>query len=184
MRLHAVEAGEAGGGEPVGLLHGLFGAAQNWGTVQKRLAAAPGRGVIALDLRNHGSSPRAPAMGYPAMAEDVAETLAALGALPAAVVGHSMGGKAAMALALSRPGAVAQPGIRAFLLQTLRLGAAPPWWRLGLDGIAAAMPAIEGFPEFAGTYAGPTLFLVGERSDYVRAEHHARIRTLFPAARL
>ena len=230
MRLHAVEAGEAGGGEPVVLLHGLFGAAQNWGTVQKRLAAAPGRRVIALDLRNHGSSPRAPAMGYPAMAEDVAETLAALGALPAAVVGHSMGGKAAMALALSRPAAVArlavvdiapvahapalrgyvaamravplrpgltrreadaalteavpQPGIRAFLLQNLRLGADPPAWRLGLDGIAAARPAIAGFPEFAATYAGPTLFLVGERSDYVRAEHHARIRALFPAARL
>lgn len=227
MRLNAVETGE-GGGEPVVLLHGLFGAAQNWGTVQKRLAAG-GRRVIALDLRNHGSSPWAEAMGYPAMAADVAETLAALDAPRAAVIGHSMGGKVAMALALMRPGAVArlvvadiapvahppvlrpyvaamravplrpglarreadaalagavpQPAIRAFLLQNLRFEGDPPSWRLNLDAIAAAMPEIEGFPDLAGPYAGPVLVLAGARSDYVRPEHHALIRALFPAVR-
>ncbi|MBX9699043.1 MAG: alpha/beta fold hydrolase, partial [Acetobacteraceae bacterium] len=101
MRLNAVEAGT---GAPVALLHGLFGAAQNWGTVQKRLAEA-GHRVIALDLRNHGASPWEEAMDYPAMAADVAETLAALGAPRSAVVGHSMGGKVAMVLALTHPGA-------------------------------------------------------------------------------
>lgn len=225
MRLNAVEAGA---GEPVVLLHGLFGAAQNWGAVQKRLAAT-GRRVIALDLRNHGASPWAGAMDYPAMAADVAETLAGLGAPRAAVIGHSMGGKVAMVLALQHPGvverlvvadiapvayppalrpyldamramslppglarreadaalaaAVPEAGIRAFLLQNLRFDGAAPAWRLNLEAIADAMPAIEGFPAFPGAYPGPVLVLGGERSGYVRAEHHAAIRALFPAAR-
>ncbi|RAI58534.1 alpha/beta fold hydrolase [Roseicella frigidaeris] len=223
MRLNAVEAGE---GAPLVLLHGLFGAAGNWGSLQRRLAAR--RRVIALDLRNHGASGRAAAMDYPALAEDVAETLAALGAAPAAVLGHSMGGKVAMALALTRPAlvgrlvvadiapvayppalrayvaamqavplhpgltrreadaalapAVPEAGIRAFLLQNLRLGEGGPHWRLGLAEIAAAMPAIEGFPELPGRYDGPVLVLRGERSPYVRPEHEARFRALFPAA--
>ena len=104
MRLHAIEAGT---GTPVVLLHGLFGSARNFGAVQRALAADGLGRVIALDLRNHGASPHDPDMGYPTMAGDVAETLAALGALPAAVIGHSMGGKVAMRLALAAPEAVA-----------------------------------------------------------------------------
>jgi pimeloyl-ACP methyl ester carboxylesterase len=224
MRLNAVEAGA---GDPVVLLHGLFGSAQNWGTIQRRLAAR--YRVIALDLRNHGASPHAAAMEYPVMAADVAEMMTTLGAAPAAVIGHSMGGKVAMALALSGPElisqlvvadiapvaypprlrgyvaamqalplrsgltrreadaalseAVPEPAIRAFLLQNLRFETDPPAWRLGLEEIAAAMPAIEGFSESIAQYPGPTLFLGGERSDYIRPEHQARIRALFPAAR-
>lgn len=98
MRLNIVEAGE---GPPVVLLHGLFGAAQNWGAIQRKLATR--HRVLALDLRNHGASPHADTMGYPAMAADVAETIAAVTAAPAAVLGHSMGGKVAMALALAEP---------------------------------------------------------------------------------
>lgn len=101
MILHATERGE---GPPLVLLHGLYGQASNFGGAQRRLAK--GRRVIALDLRNHGLSPRAPVMGYRAMAEDVLETLRQLGALPATVVGHSMGGKVAMAAALEAPAAV------------------------------------------------------------------------------
>lgn len=106
MRLHATEAGTGGvAGPPAVLLHGLFGSAGNWGAIQKRLAQR-GRRVIALDLRNHGASPHDAAMDYATMAADVSETLAALGALPAAVIGHSMGGKVAMRLALDRPDAL------------------------------------------------------------------------------
>ncbi|MBN8889725.1 MAG: alpha/beta fold hydrolase, partial [Rhodospirillales bacterium] len=105
MRLRAVEMGAAemgaGAVRPLVLLHGLFGSAANFGAVQKRLAAR-GR-TIALDLRNHGGSPHAAAMDYAAMAADVLETLDALGALPAMLVGHSMGGKVAMAAALEAP---------------------------------------------------------------------------------
>jgi esterase len=101
--LHAVERGE---GAPVALLHGLYGQSGNFATVQRRLAE--GRRVIALDLRNHGASPHAPSMSYQDMAEDVLETLRALGALPAALIGHSMGGKVAMLAALSAPAAVSR----------------------------------------------------------------------------
>lgn len=99
-----LEGTELGSGQPVALLHGLFGAAANFGTVQKRLAER--HRVISLDLRNHGASPHAPFMSYPAMAEDVLETLRARGALPCSLVGHSMGGKVAMAAALEAPGAI------------------------------------------------------------------------------
>jgi esterase len=103
MILHTVEVGD---GPPVALLHGLFGAARNLGVVQRALAAR--FRVLALDLRNHGASPHAVAMDYPAMAADVLETLDQRGALPAALVGHSMGGKAAMMAALSQPDAVSR----------------------------------------------------------------------------
>ena len=98
MRLNVMEAGQ---GPPLVLLHGLFGSARNWGAVQKALASD--YRVVALDLRNHGASPHAPAMDYAAQAADIAETLAALGVERAVVLGHSMGGKAAMMLALTRP---------------------------------------------------------------------------------
>jgi len=58
------------------------------------------------DLRNHGRSPHSPEMSYPAMAGDVAELLAAQGLTAADVLGHSLGGKVAMQLALTRPGLV------------------------------------------------------------------------------
>ncbi len=103
MKLEAIVLGE---GPPVVLLHGLFGQARNFGAIQRRLAGV--RRVIALDLRNHGGSPHAAGMRYAAMAADVRETLAGLGALPAAVIGHSMGGKVAMALALTAPEAVSR----------------------------------------------------------------------------
>jgi pimeloyl-ACP methyl ester carboxylesterase len=106
MLLNTVESGNGGAGPPLAVLHGLFGAARNWGAIGRRLSAR--RRVLAMDLRNHGASPRADAMDYGSMAADVAETMEAAGAAPAALLGHSMGGKAAMALALSRPEIVAR----------------------------------------------------------------------------
>ena len=106
MILHAVESGAAGGRAPVVLLHGLFGQARNFGAVQR--AVATKRRVISLDMRNHGESAHAPAMDYDTMAADVLETLQALGALPCALIGHSMGGKVAMRTALTRRDAVAR----------------------------------------------------------------------------
>ena len=98
MKLHTIDVGE---GAATVLLHGLFGTATNFASVQKRLAV--GRRVVAMDLRNHGRSGHDPRMDYPVMAEDVVETMAALGLGEAAVVGHSMGGKVAMTLALRFP---------------------------------------------------------------------------------
>ncbi|MBI0537328.1 alpha/beta fold hydrolase [Roseomonas sp. KE2513] len=98
MILNAVEAGE---GRPLVLLHGLFGQGRNFGALQRRLAGR--HRVISLDMPNHGASPHAPRMDYRSMAGDVAETLAAHGISGADVMGHSMGGKAAMMLALTAP---------------------------------------------------------------------------------
>lgn len=100
--LHAIEAGK--GNPPLVLLHGLFGSARNFGTVQR--AFAKHRRTIALDLRNHGASPHAADMRYAAMATDVLNTLERLNALPAMLLGHSMGGKTAMQAALTRNDAV------------------------------------------------------------------------------
>lgn len=97
----ASAAGAASPGEPMLLLHGLFGSAVNWHGIASRLGA--GRELLAVDLRNHGASPHAPRMDYPAMAEDLHALLDARGWPAATVVGHSMGGKAAMALALGWP---------------------------------------------------------------------------------
>jgi pimeloyl-ACP methyl ester carboxylesterase len=98
LRLHAIERGA---GPPLVILHGLLGAAQNWGGFTQKLA--PHHRVIALDLRNHGRSPWSAVMDYPAMAEDVRLTLDEMGIERAALLGHSMGGKAAMAFAFAHP---------------------------------------------------------------------------------
>lgn len=86
---------------PVLLLHGLFGSADNWQTVSKWLAAD--FHVFAIDLRNHGRSPHVPEMNLPALARDVIDFMDAQ-AIPASrLLGHSLGAKVAMELALSAP---------------------------------------------------------------------------------
>lgn len=82
------------------IAHGLFGSGRNWGIIARRLSES--RRVIAVDMRNHGDSPRAEPHDYPAMAADLARTIAGLGT-PVDLLGHSMGGKAAMVLALTEP---------------------------------------------------------------------------------
>jgi pimeloyl-ACP methyl ester carboxylesterase len=90
-----------GEGSPVVVLHGLFGSARNLTGLCRALSAR--HRVIAMDLRNHGESPHDPAMTYDVMAADVAQTLQGHGYDRAAVVGHSMGGKVGMRLALAQP---------------------------------------------------------------------------------
>ncbi|MBD3678721.1 MAG: alpha/beta fold hydrolase [Rhodobacteraceae bacterium] len=85
---------------PLLIAHGLFGSGRNWGVISKRLSDS--RKVIAVDMRNHGESPWTESHSYPELGSDLAEVIAAHGG-KADVVGHSMGGKAAMALALQAP---------------------------------------------------------------------------------
>jgi esterase len=85
---------------PLLIVHGLFGSARNWGVIARHLASS--RAVVSVDMRNHGASPRAATQSYADMAADLAEVIEAQGA-PMDVLGHSMGGKAAMQLALTRP---------------------------------------------------------------------------------
>ncbi len=106
LPLTYLEAGEANGGTPLLVLHGLFGSARNWQTLARRFAET--RRVYALDLRNHGGAPWADGMSYPQMADDVLRFLDDRGFARANVVGHSMGGKTAMTLALRHPDRVAR----------------------------------------------------------------------------
>ncbi|MFK7745719.1 MAG: alpha/beta fold hydrolase [Roseobacter sp.] len=85
---------------PLMIVHGLYGSGRNWGVIAKRLS--DGSRVITVDLRNHGFSPHTATHSYPEMAGDIAELIDHLGA-PMDLVGHSMGGKALMTLALAYP---------------------------------------------------------------------------------
>lgn len=211
---------------PLLIVHGLFGSARNWGVIARHLADR--RPTMAVDMRNHGQSPRAATQSYPDMAADLAEVIKAQGG-PMDVLGHSMGGKAAMQLALTQPelirrlvvadiapvayshdqsghihamrgldltdltsrseadrrlsATIKDAALRAFFLQSLDLKVQPPQWRLNLDVLEAEMPKIVGWPGTAGVFDGPTLFLTGALSHYVRAEHRATIKAQFPKAR-
>ncbi len=228
VELAATDHGEDHGGDtggdrpPLLVVHGLFGSGRNWGAVARRLAAD--RRVRTVDMRNHGASPRTESHSYAGMAEDLA------GAIDDGwdVVGHSMGGKAAMALALTRPERVRrlvvadiapvaydhsqahlieamkaldlsaietradadaalaehvdEPGVRAFLLQSLDVRKGR--WMLNLDTLGREMDAITGWPgDMGGTFERPALFLSGAESDYVTDAAREPIGRLFPKAR-
>ena len=211
---------------PLLIAHGLFGSGRNWGVIARRLADR--REVLAVDMRNHGDSPRFTTQSYADMAADLAEVVAAHGGR-ADVLGHSMGGKAAMLLALTEgdmvnrlvvadiapvayshdqtqhivamrgldlsgltsraeadlrlAASVSDPALRAFFLQSLDLKSSPPGWRINLDVLEAEMPRIIGWPQVAGRFDGPALFLSGALSHYVLPEYRETIRALFPRAR-
>lgn len=148
MRLHVTVMGD---GPPLVLVHGLFGQGRNWGGIGKALARR--FRVLMPDLRNHGDSPHADGMSYAAMALDLAGTLHAHGAAGATVLGHSMGGKAAMALALRHPGLVGRlvvcdiaprryaPALRPFVLGMRALPLAEGMTRRDADAaLAASVP--------------------------------------------
>ncbi|HET9062535.1 MAG TPA: alpha/beta fold hydrolase [Candidatus Binatia bacterium] len=102
MELHFERFGH---GAPVLILHGLFGSSTNWRTVAKKLGER--YCVYAVDQRNHGRSPHADTFGYDDLAADALAFLDRHGIESAAVIGHSMGGKAAMKLSLAEPDRVA-----------------------------------------------------------------------------
>jgi len=93
---------EEGNGHPLLILHGLYGASDNWLPIAHLLS--PFFRVILPDLRNHGHSPHHPEHTYEAMAEDIAELIHTL-RLPVKphLLGHSMGGKVVMSLILKNP---------------------------------------------------------------------------------
>lgn len=217
-----------GDGPPLIVLHGLFGSATNWRGVARALADC--RTVHLLDARNHGTSPHDAHMDYASLAGDVLAYMDRAGIASTDLIGHSMGGKTAMRLALDAPARVARlmvvdiapgpsgsdhlplidamlampvhrytrraeaddaladtvsdPALRAFLLQNLVPDGAGMRWRINLATIRACMPALLGFDATPGArFAGETLFVRGELSDYVRDEHAQPIRAHFPAAR-
>lgn len=220
--------GEVGAGEPLVILHGLFGSKRNWSSIAGRLAQH--RRVITVDMRNHGESPWDGLHDYPALADDVARLIERVVGGPVTVMGHSMGGKAAMLLALGRPELVerlvvvdiaparshSSPlllvkamrrvpletlsrraevdavlaevipdlAVRGFLAQNVVTEPTGLRWSVNLDAIERNGESIVGFPDIPpGTsFAKPTLFIAGGRSEYLRPEHRDAITRLFPAA--
>lgn len=212
---------------PLVIAHGLFGSARNWGGLSKRFAS-DGRRVVAVDMRNHGDSFRDPSQAYEDMAGDLAEVIAEEGG-EADLLGHSMGGKAAMAMALTAPRGlrrlivadiapvsyahshaehvaamravdlsgvarrsdvdraltegVPDRALRAFLIQSLAVTPEGARWKLNLEALDDQMGSMTGWPEIAGRWDGPALFLYGGASDYVTEAHKPSIEALFPNAR-
>jgi len=211
---------------PIIILHGLFGSKRNWSAIAKRLSTH--HRVICVDLRNHGESPWIDAMDYPALSHDVADLIDRLELGPCTVIGHSMGGKTAMMLALTQPEsvtrlvvvdiapvarqtdfgpyieamaavplaacdsrtaveahlveAVPDPQVRSFLVQNLVRDPATGFhWRINLAALDAGLNDIADFalPASRPPYTDPALFIAGGASDYLQAQHHAVIRTLF-----
>jgi len=220
-------ASSSSGATPVVILHGLLGSARNWTTIARQLGET--RQVFALDLRNHGSSPWTDSMDYDRMALDVCAFMNGHGLAATSLIGHSMGGKVAMRLALGHGDRVerlvvvdiapvpyqrdfhvyidamrrldliritrraeadaalaehiAEAGVRGFLLQNLVVAEGKLAWRVPLATLAAAMPELMGFPQRPNEhFDGPTLFVTGGRSRYVRPEHHQLVLQLFPQA--
>ena len=218
-----------GGGAPLLILHGLLGSGTNWRSLARRLGER--REVHLLDARNHGASPHDPAMDYPAMAVDTLAYMDDQGIEAADVIGHSMGGKTAMWLALTRPERVRSlvvvdiapapsPGhhgpllelmrtlpvatmqrraeaeaamepdvpeasLRAFVAQNLTSGEGGGLtWRIDVESIARALPALMDFPATQRHNDGPALFLAGGASDYLTEAHRDAVHTHFPAARI
>jgi esterase len=95
-----------GVGEPLIILHGLFGSSKNWQSLSKIFSKH--FDVLTLDLRNHGESFHSDVMDYPAMVDDVHQLLNKLGIKSCLLMGHSMGGKVAMLFASKYPQLVSQ----------------------------------------------------------------------------
>jgi len=226
MHLHYTELGA---GAPLVVLHGLLGSHQN--LLPACRAFAKHFQVFALDQRNHGHSPHHDVMHYEAMANDVTRFMDKHNLATAHVLGHSMGGKTAMQLALHHPDRVAklvvvdmspraagprfarllqalralEPArlqsrqeadtrlaatvtdetVRRFLLKNLVPTDGGGYrWRIHLEAIAGNYDRLREPVDGASPFTGPTLFLRGEKSDYIGADDVAEIHRLFPSAEI
>ncbi len=99
--LNVIRHGTSTDRAPLLIAHGLFGSARNWGVIARRLSDT--REVVAVDMRNHAGSDWSDSHSYADLADDLAEVI---GTGTWDVLGHSMGGKAAMVLAVTQPARV------------------------------------------------------------------------------
>ncbi len=122
-----------GDGTPLIVLHGFLGSGGNWSTLS-RTAFSSARDTYTLDARNHGRSPHTDAFSYAHMAADVVAFMDDQAMETADILGHSMGGKTAMTLALNYPGRV-----RSVVVADM----APRAYPAGHDELLAALLAID-----------------------------------------
>ena len=121
-----------GDGDPLVILHGLFGSSTNWRAHARRLQDR--HRVLLVDLRNHGDSPHVAGMRYPELASDVLELLDRLGETQVTLLGHSMGGKTAMQTALAAPATVRKLCV---------IDIAPVAYQHDHDGLLSAMKRLD-----------------------------------------
>ncbi len=216
-----------GQGDPVIILHGLFGTLDNWQTLAKKMAEH--FTVFILDQRNHGRSPHLPDINYEVMAEDLREFMEQKWIHQAHIIGHSMGGKTAMHFALhhddlvdklvvvdigpqvyignhdiifnamlgldlkkltSRKEAenqlaekITSDAVRLFLLKNLTRNKTGSYeWKLNLPVIYKNYKNILSRIQGDFPFEGETLFVRGEKSDYLEENDMKNIHTLFPNA--
>jgi len=98
MKLFYRQYGE---GQPVIILHGLFGISDNWVAIAKRLAEK--FEVYIPDQRNHGQSPHSNIFNYYVLVDDLFEFIEDHQLVTPVLIGHSMGGKVTMNFALEYP---------------------------------------------------------------------------------
>ncbi len=226
------------------LLHGLFGAGGNLGALGRHLS--PENTVYAPDLPGHGRSHWSDSYTLPGMAAAIVGWMDAMAIDRPHVVGHSLGGKVAMQLALSSPERVAslvvadiapvsyqgrhdavftalqdvavahcdsraqaqrimqntlvEEGVIQFLLASLRRNPEGVYqWLFDRQGLQRDYPALLAAPQgdepgdnpvddetrqHTVSWPGPTLFIKGETSDYITADHLPAIARMFPDARV
>ena len=219
-----------GQGRPIVILHGLFGSSKNWATTAGKLTDCGH--VFALDLRNHGDSPHGESHRMEDLVGDLElwldSHLKESEDAPV-LVGHSMGGLAAMAFTLQNPERVAgllvvdiaprpykphhenefaalemdvssyksrqdldrdmarlvpEVGVRQFLQMNLAREAAGYRWKINVP-VLKESAYIASFDELGPlSWTGPTLFLAGGKSPYIRPQDHELIHARFPRARI
>lgn len=218
-----------GGGDPLIIMHGLFGMGDNWMTLARRWA--DDYEVHVLDMRNHGRSPWSEEHTYQAMALDVVEYLGEKNLSLPMLLGHSMGGKVAMEFATQWPGQLSKlvvadiaprgypihhreilealmsldlesyssrseadealalhlsaPSVRQFLLKSLhRTDDKKLAFRFNLEVLNRNIGLVGEAIGADARYDGPTLFIRGGQSGYIRDEDAVLIHEHFPQARL
>lgn len=225
--------------EPIVIMHGLLGSKSNWNSLSKAIHNQTKKKVIAVDARNHGESPHTVEHTYNHLAADVKALLMDLSISQANMIGHSMGGRTMMLVALRYPEIVkklcvvdispigsspslkhmvkyfeamklvklepklplstarksadsqlssyiSDPGLRQFIITNLVEGEGGHYkWRVNLDSITKNfVNNISGFPNVGSSvYNGPTLFIGGGNSDYLRREDEEAIKKFFPKAK-
>ena len=146
---------------PLIILHGLLGSMDNWRTQAKRLSQQ--RPVYTLDLRNHGNSPHLKGMSYREMYQDVIELADHLQIKSFHLLGHSMGGKVAMQLALAQAERVSS-----LIVVDIAPRPYPLWHQKTLQGIMSAPVAEFNTRQEVDDYLKPWIDDASERTFMIK----------------